>query len=68
MNITTPEDEALLAALLGSTQPGAIVSHDLIMAAHDRLKDLLKQKSDMFEQLIEQLNEIDALKDQLEKK
>ena len=56
-----PEDEALLAALLAATQPGALVSYDLLMAAHDRLKELMKQKGDMFQQLIEQMDEIDAL-------
>ena len=64
----TPEDDALLAALLAATQPGAAVSHDLLMAAHDRLKDLLKHKADMFEQLIEQMDEIDALTERLEQK
>ena len=49
---TKPEDEALLAALLAATQPGAAVSYDLLMAAHDRLNELLKQKGDMFQQLI----------------
>lgn len=63
-----PEDEALLGALLAATQPGAVVSYDLLMAAHDRLKELLKQKGDMFQQLIEQMDEIDALKADLEKK
>ena len=65
---TNPEDDALLAALLAATQPGAAVSYDLLMAAHDRLKEILKQKADMFQQLIEQMDEIDALKADLEKK
>ena len=64
---TNPEDEALLAALLAATQPGAVVSYDLLMAAHDRLKELLKQKGDMFQQLIEQMDEIDALNERLQK-
>ena len=64
---TKPEDEALLAALLAATQPGAVVSYDLLMAAHDRLKELLKQKGDMFQQLIEQMDEIDVLKERLKK-
>ena len=64
---TKPEDEALLAALLAATQPGAEVSYDLLMAAHDRLKELLKQKADMFQQLIEQMDEIDVLKERLKK-
>ena len=64
---TKPEDEALLAALLAATQPGAAVSYDLLMAAHDRLKELLKQKADMFQQLIEQMDEIDVLKERLKK-
>lgn len=64
---TKPEDEALLAALLAATQPGAAVSYDLLMAAHDRLKELLKQKGDMFQQLIEQMDEIDALNERLQK-
>lgn len=64
---TKPEDEALLAALLAATQPGAAVSYDLLMAAHDRLKELLKQKADMFQQLIEQMDEIDALNEKLQK-
>jgi hypothetical protein len=64
---TKPEDEALLAALLAATQPGAAVSYDLLMAAHDRLKELLKQKGDMFQQLIEQMDEIDVLKERLKK-
>lgn len=64
---TNPEDEALLAALLAATQPGAAVSYDLLMAAHDRLKELLKQKGDMFQQLIEQMDEIDALNEKLQK-
>ncbi len=64
---TKPEDEALLAALLAATQPGAAVSYDLLMAAHDRLKELLKQKGDMFQQLIEQMDEIDALNEKLQK-
>ena len=64
---TKPEDEALLAALLAATQPGAAVSYDLLMAAHDRLKELLKQKNDMFQQLIEQMDEIDVLKERLKK-
>lgn len=64
---TNPEDEALLAALLAATQPGAAVSYDLLMAAHDRLKELLKQKADMFQQLIEQMDEIDALNEKLKK-
>lgn len=62
---TKPEDEALLAALLAATQPGAAVSYDLLMAAHDRLKELLKQKGDMFQQLIEQMDELDALHEQM---
>ena len=61
------EDEAILAALLAATQPGAAVSYDLLMAAHDRLKELLKQKADMFQQLIEQMDEIDVLKERLKK-
>ena len=64
---TKPEDEALLAALLAATQPGAVVSYDLLMAAHDRLKEVLKQKGDMFQQLIEQMDEIDVLKERLKK-
>ena len=64
---TKPEDEAILAALLAATQPGAAVSYDLLMAAHDRLKELLKQKADMFQQLIEQMDEIDVLKERLKK-
>jgi hypothetical protein len=64
---TNPEDDALLAALLAATQPGAAVSYDLLMAAHDRLKELLKQKADMFQQLIEQMDEIDALNEKLQK-
>jgi len=64
---TKPEDEALLAALLAATQPGAAVSYDLLMAAHDHLKELLKQKADMFQQLIEQMDEIDVLKERLKK-
>ena len=64
---TNPEDEALLAALLAATQPGAAVSYDLLMAAHDHLKELLKQKADMFQQLIEQMDEIDVLKERLKK-
>jgi hypothetical protein len=64
---TNPEDDALLAALLAATQPGAVVSYDLLMAAHDRLKELLKQKADMFQQLIEQMDEIDALNEKLKK-
>ncbi len=64
---TNPEDDALLAALLAATQPGAVVSYDLLMAAHDRLKELLKQKADMFQQLIEQMDEIDALNEKLQK-
>jgi len=64
---TNQEDEALLAALLAATQPGAAVSYDLLMAAHDRLKELLKQKADMFQQLIEQMDEIDVLKERLKK-
>ena len=64
---TNPEDDALLAALLAATQPGAAVSYDLLMAAHDRLKELLKQKADMFQQLIEQMDEIDALNEKLKK-
>jgi len=64
---TKPEDEAILAALLAATQPGAAVSYDLLMAAHDRLKELLKQKADMFQQLIEQMDEIDALNERLQK-
>ena len=64
---TKPEDEALLAALLAATQPGAAVSYDLLMAAHDRLTELLKQKGDMFQQLIEQMDEIDALNERLQK-
>ena len=64
---TKPEDEAILAALLAATQPGAAVSYDLLMAAHDRLKELLKQKGDMFQQLIEQMDEIDVLKERLKK-
>lgn len=64
---TKPEDEALLAALLAATQPGAAVSYDLLMAAHDRLKELLRQKGDMFQQLIEQMDEIDVLKERLKK-
>jgi len=64
---TNPEDDALLAALLAATQPGAAVSYDLLMAAHDRLKELLKQKGDMFQQLIEQMDEIDALNEKLKK-
>ena len=64
---TKPEDEALLAALLAATQPGAAVSYDLLRAAHDRLKELLKQKGDMFQQLIEQMDEIDALNEKLQK-
>lgn len=64
---TKPEDEALLAALLAAMQPGAAVSYDLLMAAHDRLKELLKQKGDMFQQLIEQMDEIDVLKERLKK-
>ena len=62
---TKPEDEALLAALLAATQPGAAVSYDLLMAAHDHLKELLKQKADMFQQLIEQMDELDALHEQM---
>lgn len=64
---TKPEDEALLAALLAATQPGAAVSYDLLMAAHDHLKELLRQKADMFQQLIEQMDEIDVLKERLKK-
>lgn len=64
---TKPEDEALLATLLAATQPGAVVSYDLLMAAHDRLKELLRQKGDMFQQLIEQMDEIDVLKERLKK-
>jgi hypothetical protein len=64
---TNPEDDALLAALLAATQPGAVVSYDLLMSAHDRLKELLKQKADMFQQLIEQMDEIDALNEKLKK-
>jgi hypothetical protein len=61
----TDADTALLGALRASTH-GA--PYELAMAAHDRLSELLKQKEDMFKQLIEQLNEIDDLKYQLEKK
>lgn len=53
-------------ALLETLKKGE-ASHDVLMAAHDRLAELLKQKGDMFKQLVEQLNEIDALKDQLKK-
>ena len=61
----TDADKAILAALVASTH-GA--PYELAMAAHDRLTELLKQKEDMFKQLIEQMNEIDDLKYQLEKK
>ena len=57
----TDADTALLEALRAS-------GDNVAMAAHDRLSELLKQKEDMFKQLIEQLNEIDDLKYQLEKK
>lgn len=63
----TDADKAILAALVASTQAGATASKDILMAAHDRLTELLKQKEDMFKQLIEQLNEIDDLKAKLEK-
>ncbi len=64
----TDTDKAILAALVASTQAGTTASRDILMAAHDRLVELLKQKQDMFTQLIEQMNEIDALKAELKKK
>lgn len=58
----TEADKALLAALKASTQGAA---YDLVMAAHDRLAELLEQKHDLFLQLIQQLDHIDDLEERI---
>lgn len=63
--MNTEADEALLSALIAATQPGELIGVDLIKSAHDRLNELLKQKHDLFLQLIEQLDHIDDLEEHI---
>lgn len=63
--MNTEADEALLNALMAATQPGAIIGSDLVKTAHDRLKEVLEQKHDLFMQLISQLDHIDDLEERI---
>lgn len=63
--MNTEADEALLNALMAATQPGALISPDLVKSAHDRLKEALEQKHDLFLQLIQQLDHIDGLEERI---
>lgn len=60
--MNTDADNKLLADLKASSL-GA--SYDLVMAAHDRLKEVLEQKHDLFMQLISQLDHIDDLEERI---
>lgn len=63
--MNTEADEGLLKALTAATQPGALVGADLLKSAHDRIKELLEQKHDLFLQLISQLDHIDDLEERI---
>lgn len=60
--MNTDADNALLSALKASSL-GA--DYDLVMKAHDRLKEVLEQKHDLFMQLISQLDHIDDLEERI---
>lgn len=63
--MNTDADNALLSALKAATMPGGVIDADLVKSAHDRLKEVLEQKNDLFMQLISQLDHIDDLEERI---